>query len=261
MSKYSGPLGSYAAAVIDQTRLWVPTPAMNALIRNLSNINPATVAGRQQIGDALSTLIGASPYGIVDGQTQLVDLRFSTNTNTGTPLTAASYVATFRDGWSEVFTQLTSAAIFKDRDGEKVINSGLAPAASANPDAMRSQYNDATLSVKKAIQSAQTMLSNCTGVYNYHTFEDTYQLTWGTTTEPPPFHFSAGPRQSVMSLGELEAAFQLASSIFDQSKRAEFLRSYVAAAAHHRRTDQLFDIMSSNQPQQTIPPESVLSHK
>jgi hypothetical protein len=124
-SKYSGPLGSYTQAVIDQTRLWVPVGTMATVLQNLSNVSPATQAGRQLIIDNVATLIGASPYAIVDGQTVFTDLRFSTNTNAGTPLTAANYVAAFRDGWSEVIAQLTAAADFAARENEKAIGSGL----------------------------------------------------------------------------------------------------------------------------------------
>jgi len=184
-SKYSGPITSYTNAVADQSRLWIPVPILTAAVAALRNIGPNTQAGRQQVLETVATLIPAQPYAIVDGQTQVTDLRFGTNTNGGTPITANSYVACFRGGWSAVFRQLQSAADFAARINEKVVN---LPNSSSQevPDStmMRSQYNDATLSLRQAVLAADRLLSNCTGMYNYHTFEAGYQLTWSTSAEP-----------------------------------------------------------------------------
>jgi hypothetical protein len=185
MSQYSGPLGSYTQAVADQTRLWLPLPTINQAITNLKNANVATQAGRQLVLDVLASFIPAQPYAIVDGQTVLTALRFSTTTNTGTPLTANVFVALFRNGWEEVLTQLRTAASYSDRLTEKA-SAGSPASLACTPDLARQQYNDATLAINKAIQTAQTLITNCTGLYNWHTFEAAYQLLWSAAAEPVP---------------------------------------------------------------------------
>jgi hypothetical protein len=185
MSQYSGPIGSYTQAVADQTRLWLPLPTINQAITNLKNANVATQAGRALVLDVLASFIPAQPYAIVDGQTVLTALRFSTTTNTGNPLTANVFVALFRNGWEEVMTQLRTAASYSDRLTEKA-SAGSPAALACTPDLARQQYNDATLAIGKAIQTAQTLITNCTGLYNYHTFEAAYQLLWSATAEPTP---------------------------------------------------------------------------
>jgi hypothetical protein len=182
-SKYSGPIGSYTQAVADQSRLWLPLPTLNQAITNLKNANVATQAGRQLVLDVLASFIPAQPYAIVDGQVQLTDLRFSTSTNAGTPLTANCYVAMFRNGWEEVLTSLRAAANYSDRFTEKA-TTGTPTSLACTPDLARQSYNDATYALLKAIQVGQTLITNCTGIYNWHTFEAAYQLTWGTTNEP-----------------------------------------------------------------------------
>lgn len=186
MSKYSGPINSYTQAVADQSRLWLPIAILNQALQNLSNVSPATQAGRQMIIDTVATLIPAVPYAISDGAVFNVDLRFGTTTNTGSPSTAIIFVSAFRDGWSEILTQLQAAADFSQRIMEKGVNSSAPTADMPDANNARSQYNDATYSVRKAVQTARTLVSNGTGLYNYHTFETKYQLVWGTTSEPAP---------------------------------------------------------------------------
>jgi len=184
-SKYSGPITSYQNAVADQSRLWIPVPIITAAVSALRNIGPSTQAGRQQVLETVATLIPAQPYAIIDGQTQVTDLRFGTVTNAGTPITANSYVACFRGGWSAVLRQLQSAADFSARINEKGV--GLPNTTGQEmPDStmMRLQFNDATVALRQAVLSADRLLSNCTGMYNYHTFETGYQLTWSTASEP-----------------------------------------------------------------------------
>lgn len=187
MSQYSGPLTSYTQAVTDQSRPWVTVSTLAQALRNLTNASGATQAGRQLIIDTLISLQGGQPYAIKNGQDQTADLRFSTVIPAGVPLTASLYAALFSDGWSEVFTQLNSAADFQDRQGEKLVTQANPQIGSSdfacNPNSMRSQYNDATYSIRKAAQTGQRLLTACTGVYSYHSFEQKYQLTWGTTTE------------------------------------------------------------------------------
>lgn len=240
-SKYSGPLSSYTQAVADQTRLWIPLPIMNQAIQNLKNASPATQAGRQLIIDTLASLIPAQPYAIVDGQTQLADLRFSTSTNAGTALTAANYVAAFRDGWSEVITQLQSAADFAMRLTEKGVNGGSPAGTLPNADSMISQQNDAQFAIRKAIQTADRLISNCTGIFNYHTFEARYQLTWGTAVEPPP---KIDTVRTCELLGSLDAAFAVAAKIQDQALRNQFLAPLLPQAIAQNRTIDLFNLMN-----------------
>jgi len=186
-SQYTAPLSAYTQAVVDQTRLWVPIQALTQALQNLKTANPAVQAGRQQIQDAVNSLVPAAPYAIVDGQTIIADIRFSAKSNAGTPLVASLFVAMFRDGWEEVITQLRSAADFSRREMEKGINSSAPMDTMNNSDNSRSQYNDAVFSIRKALQTAATLLTNCTGVFNVHTFEARYQLTWSAAAEPPPF--------------------------------------------------------------------------
>jgi len=185
--QYSGPLSSYTQAVTDQSRPWVTVSTLAQALRNLTNASGATQAGRQLIIDTLISLQGGQPYAIKNGQDQTADLRFSTVIAAGVPLTASLYAALFSDGWSEVFTQLNSAADFQDRQGEKLVTQANPQIGSSdfacNPNSMRSQYNDATYSIRKAAQTGQRLLTACTGVYSYHSFEQKYQLTWGLATE------------------------------------------------------------------------------
>jgi hypothetical protein len=116
---------------------------------------------------------------------------------------------------------------------------------------MRSQYNDAVYSIRKAVQAARTLLSNCTGVFNYHTFETKYQLTWGTTAEPPPF--TAGPRavpvpDTPVNPFSLDEALDMASQFTDAASRARFLRPYMSHAERQGRTGEIFAILTGPPP-------------
>ncbi len=227
MSKYTGPINSYTQAVADQSRLWIPIAIMNQALQNLSNVSPATQAGRQTIIDTVATLIPAVPYSISDGAVFNLDLRFGTNTNAGTPVTATIFVAAFRDGWSEVITQLQSAADFSQRIMEKGINSSAPPADMPDANNARSQYNDAVYSVRKAVQTARTLVSNCTGLYNYHTFESKYQLSWGAGSEPlPPPPGGEIPPRALSQPVDLDRLFSAVQSLPPQN-RAPLLMPHI----------------------------------
>jgi hypothetical protein len=270
---YSGPILPYTQAVIDQSRLWVPVITMNQALQNLTNISPSTHAGRQTIIDTVATLTGAAPYAIADGQTILTDLRFSTQTNAGNPKTVYTSIATFRDGWSEVITQLLSAADFAQRTNEKGINDGTPGVEVPNADNMRSQQNDALLSVRKAVQTARMLLSNSTGCYNYHTFEAKYQLVWSAATEPPPFKgfdhaFAADSLSNKASklslvhqpdpspLASIDSVLAIAIRLTDDKHRASFIAAVLPNHVASPRVGELLALYASKcEDSSPIPPK------
>jgi len=195
---------SYIQAIADQTRPWIQYSILVQAVNSWKTANSATQAGRQLILDTINTLgAGAQPYQIADAGTNLADIRFGTQTNAGTVAPNVVYVALFRNGWEQVITQLRQSAQFNDRTSEKGINNGAPPTMMGTPDDQRSQFQDAVTSINKAIQTAGTLLSTCTGVYNYHSFEQAWGLIWSVATQPPPFKDADRLHSQLAYLAEL----------------------------------------------------------
>jgi hypothetical protein len=246
--QYSGPITQYVQAIADQSRPWIPASTLAQALRNLKNISPSTQAGRQQIIDTVATLQAGQPYAIKDGFSQTADLRFSTIANAGVANPAIVYVATFSDGWAQVFNQLQLAADFSQRFNEKgVVSPADSVANMPNSDSMQSQKNDAGVSVRKAVLTADRLMSNCTGLYNYHTFETKYQLIWSTATEGLSTRTTSTVTDSVAPISlcansspvnthpsipaaTCEAVLRGISKITDLSLRTQTLELYFQAA-------------------------------
>lgn len=190
MSRYSSPTSdtAFQQAVTDQNQRWITVSACAKLLSDLPNFDITTQAGRVAALGRITSVIAGAPYMITDGTPEhSVELRFGTIANAGVVNPAILYVALFCDGWPEYLTQLELAAGFRDRVQEKTTLGNAAilevdqSKSTPDPALCRSQYNDATVSYRRAIGAMLTLLKNRIGVFNYKTFEAKYQLVWSAT--------------------------------------------------------------------------------
>jgi hypothetical protein len=160
MSSYSSKSpSSFLQAVVDQDRLWVRVNVLVTLFNELRVADVYTDSGRAAALENLNSMTAANPYSIVDGSTEhLVNVRFSSPSNTGAPVPSALYAALFRDGWQEIFDALTSA-----------LNTPIS--VDPPPTAVDRFYS--------AVALAGAAIRNSIGIYNYQTFEQEYSLQWG----------------------------------------------------------------------------------
>jgi hypothetical protein len=164
---YSNSPEALAQATIDQDRVWVRSAVLMTLMNELRVADISDDSGAAAALENVTSMVTSSPYQIVDGGTNhLTNIRFSAPNNAGTPVTAAFYVALFRDGWQQVFDSLVSSLTTPTTD-------------QPTPQARIDRFY-------QTLYIMGIMLRNSVGIYNLRSFEQEYSLQWGT----PPATFS-----------------------------------------------------------------------
>lgn len=206
---YSVSPESFTQAIIDQDRVWVRLPVLTTLMNELRVADISDDTGAAAALENVTSMTTASPYQIVDGSTgHNTNIRFSAPSNTGTPVTNATYAALFRDGWQQAFDTLIRTLSSPTTDQ---------PTPPARVDAYY-----------QTLYLMGIMLRNSIGVYNLRTFEQEYSLLWGT----PPTLFTAlqptyAPPITLLQSRERAARYRYAASELSHVSAYHIMRSFI----------------------------------
>lgn len=160
---------------------WYPLANFADILHLISSFNFSVQAQRTQVIQMLAGLPTDAPYavGLDNDDDSSANIRFPPG---------VQYVCSWIPPYVSYLQQVQSACSFKERANEKtMLGNQQAPnsaqnAATPSPMVIISNYNDASQAFQNALTGITNAIANLDGVFDQGTFENEFNVFWGTPT-------------------------------------------------------------------------------